>query len=128
MTVYRIRSPQASLNGHVGAVDFCGGMGSTSSLTDAVDLLELGKGFKLVGLTDEEKAKVRQFQARRRADKARGAAERKVQEDFERTPEYTAKCVARMEEAKKASPEWKAARLLEKQLRRHSGVRLKKIK
>ncbi len=98
MTIYRIRSPRAAFEGHVGAVDFCGGIGSTSSLTDAVALLELGRGFKLIGLSEEEKAEVRKFRAALRKGRAERLADFQKLDAYERTPEGVAHLLEKKQE------------------------------
>ncbi|MBE3109995.1 MAG: hypothetical protein IMZ46_05685 [Acidobacteria bacterium] len=124
MTVYRIQHPLPAFRGVLMGVDFYGGYGSTSSPQDAVKLVEEG-----CRVTDPEaRAEIRALAQRLDQEREKRAGERKAQEDFERTPAYTAKALERMEEAKRKDPKWKAERLLERQLRRHFGVPIKKSK
>ncbi|MBE3126334.1 MAG: hypothetical protein IMZ57_11845 [Acidobacteria bacterium] len=124
MKVYIVQHFTPGFCGVVMGVDFYDGRGSTSSASDVVLLVKEG-----CTLPDPAaRAEIRVLAADMARVRQTGEASRALQDAFERTPEYTVKALARMEEKKRADPKFKQQRLLEKQLRRHSGVRIKKIK
>ena len=57
-TVYRLKHPQADFRGFFGGVDFYAGYGTTSSKATVIFLLDAGQGFKVCGLTPEERAEL----------------------------------------------------------------------
>ena len=87
MTIWHVRHPEPGFTGYFGACDFYAGQGSTSSLHDAIKLLELGRGFKLTGLTAEEKGEVIQFRVQLRERHAQWLEDFKKLDAHERTPE-----------------------------------------
>ncbi|MGA2363420.1 MAG: hypothetical protein ABSG73_13295 [Candidatus Aminicenantales bacterium] len=66
MTIYIIKHPTPGFRGCVFGVDFHNGQGSTSDLTQLCDLLDVGKGYKIIGpLSDEQKADLLAFKKAR---------------------------------------------------------------
>lgn len=120
--IYRLQHPEPGFKGVMLGVDFYDGHGSTSSPYDAVKLVKEG-----CRLPDPEaRAEVRALAQKLGRARRKSEEERAIQDAFERTPAYTAKALERMEEARRNDPKRKHEELLEKQMRRHFGVRLKK--
>lgn len=124
MKTYVLQHFTPGFRGVMLGVDFYDGRGSTSSASDVVLLVKEG-----CTLPDPAaRAEVRVLAADMARVRQTGEASRALQDAFERTAEYTVKALARMEEKKRNDPKRKAEKLLAKQLRRHFGVSIKKIK
>lgn len=101
--IYFLTHEIPGFNGVFGGVDFVAGRGSTSSAQDAIRLC--GLGCRLVDET--QRAEIRKLAlelGRRRRERL---AEIRKQDEFERTPAYTASALRRMAEREAQAKERK---------------------